>query len=408
MRIKWVTWIRKLAAVGYLAVIAFAGKTFYEAIPDEMYVAVGQKVSYDFQVPVSVVLKDTSAEAFENQAPRTGALGNTYASYTVTCKLFGIFPVKDVEVMLVDSESVYASGKTIGIYASSDGILVIGTGAVEDESGKEQCPAENLVKGGDYIISINGTEVSEKEELTAKVNDRTGEKKVLGIRRDGAYLEVALTPVKSSDGSYKLGIWVRDDIAGVGTLTYFTGDGNFGALGHAVSDGDTGTMFEISTGAIYVADIIGIRKGENGNPGEISGIINYGTENRLGTLTDNTTLGIHGMLDGNLEKLGNSTCLEVAYKQEITQGTAYILSSVSGESRLYEITIEGVDYSGREENKGILFEVRDRELIALTGGIVQGMSGSPIIQNGKIVGAVTHVFISDATKGYGIFIEKML
>ena len=407
MKINYQEWIRKIAAVGFLFVIAFAGMTFYEAIPEQMYVAVGQEVSYDFDVPVSVVLKENSTEAFENSSTRAG-MKEAYASYTVTCKLFGIFPVKDVEVMLVDSESIYASGIPIGIYAKMDGILIIGTGAVTDALGQEQCPAQNLVKGGDYIVSVNGESVSTKEELVEKISADGGEKEILGIRRNEEYIEVSVNPVKSNDGSFMLGIWVRDDIAGIGTLTYFRGNGSFGALGHAVSDGDTGTQLEMSEGWIYVADIIGIRKGENGNPGELSGVINYGSDYRLGTLEENTPLGIRGILNGNLDKIGSSTCLEVAYKQDIELGSAYILSSVSGESRLYEISIESLDFSGREENKGILFQVTDPDLIELTGGIVQGMSGSPIIQNNKIIGAVTHVFISDSTKGYGIFIEKML
>lgn len=406
MRVNIQEWFRKIAAVGFLLVIAFAGKTFYEAIPDQMYVAVGQEVSYDFNVPVSVVLKENSTEAFENKSSR--AAQNTYASYTVTCKLFGIFPVKDVEVMLVDGESVYASGIPIGIYAKTDGVLIIGTGMVTDENGRQQCPAENLVKSGDYIVSVNGEEISGKEELTEKISEAGDGRDILGIRRNGEYIEVSVNPVESIDGKYMLGIWVRDDIAGVGTLTYFRGDGSFGALGHAVSDGDTGTLLEMSEGWIYVTDIIGIRKGEDGNPGELSGVINYSGEYRLGTLTENTSLGIRGFLDGSLDKIGSSICLEVAYKQDIELGRAYILSSVSGESQLYEIEIESLDFSGQEENKGILFRVTDAQLIELTGGIVQGMSGSPIIQNNKIIGAVTHVFISDATRGYGIFIEKML
>jgi stage IV sporulation protein B len=167
-------------------------------------------------------------------------------------------------------------------------------------------------------------------------------------------------------------------------------------------------MIEMSKGWIYVAEIIGIRKGEKGNPGELSGIINYGSEYQLGELNENTAIGIHGVLNRNLQKIKDSTCFEVAYKQDVVPGSAYIISSVSGECKKYEITIEKLDYSDREENKGILFKVTDTELLELTGGIVQGMSGSPIIQNNKIVGAVTHVFISDSTRGYGIFIEKML
>ena len=394
--------IQQITCMGFFLVAAFAVKTFYQAIPDEMYIEAGKEVSYDFDVPVSVVLKEDSEGVFDNISESVFA---EKKEYTVTCKLFGILPVKDVEVMLVDKQSVYASGEPIGIYVHTDGILVLGTASVADASGKECKPAENLVKTGDYIVSVNGEPVYEKEDLIDKIDEYGENREILGVLRDGEYIEVSMSPIESEQGRYLLGIWVRDDLAGVGTLTYYEEDGSFGALGHAVSDGDTGTQMSMAEGWIYQADIVGIKKGENGNPGELSGIIDYNKNRCLGTITENTQLGIRGELQTHL-KGGQS--YEVGYKQDIRTGTAYIISSVSGESKSYEITIESLDYSGKEENKGILFKVTDPELLELTGGIVQGMSGSPIIQDGKIIGAVTHVFVSDASKGYGIFIEKML
>lgn len=394
--------IHQITCIGFFLVAAFAVKTFYQAIPDEMYIETGKEVTYDFDVPVSVVLKDDSEEVFDNISE---SVFNERKKYTVTCKLFGLFPVKDVEVMLVDKQSVYASGEPIGIYVHTDGILVLGTASVEDVGGKEWKPAENLVKSGDYIVSVNGEVVCEKEELINKIDKYGAKREILGILRDGEYIEVSMMPIENKQGRYLLGIWVRDDLAGVGTLTYYKEDGTFGALGHAVSDGDTGTQMSMAEGWIYQADIIGIKKGENGKPGELSGIIDYNKNCCLGTITENTELGIRGELQTHLQ---GSQCYEVGYKQNIRTGTAYIVSSVSGESKSYEIMVESLDYSGKQENKGILFKVTDPELLELTGGIVQGMSGSPIIQDGKIIGAVTHVFVSDAAKGYGIFIENML
>lgn len=403
---KYYYFIQQAAYLGFFIVGVFAVSTFRNAIPDQMYVAIGQTVNYDFQVPVSVVLKDESTEVFENMSSIMD--GEKDVSYTVTCKLFGIFPVKDVEVMLVDSEAVYASGMPIGIYVKTEGVLIIGTGSVTDEKGNETKPAENVVKGGDYIVSVNGQEVSEKEELIQKIEEYGEEKEILGIVRNDEYIEVSVSPAMNEDGDYMLGIWVRDDLAGVGTLTYYRSGGEFGALGHAVSDGDTGSLMKMSEGWVYATNIIGIKKGENGKPGELSGVIDYSKECCLGTITKNSPLGIRGTLDGNLEKLDISTSYDVTYKQDIKLGKAYIISSVSGESKKYEIEIKNLDYSGQEENKGILFQVTDPELLKMTGGIVQGMSGSPIIQDDKIIGAVTHVFVSDASMGYGIFIEKML
>ena len=240
-----------------------------------------------------------------------------------------------------------------------------------------------------------------------KIDSYGSGREIIGVMRKGEYVEVSMNPVKGETGKYRLGIWVRDDLAGVGTLTYYRQDGSFGALGHAVSDGDTGVQMSLSEGYIYETKIVSIQKGKNGVPGELAGIIDYGKSHCMGSITENSPLGIRGMLNDTVGELEGEV-YEVAYKQDIALGKAYIISEVSGERAEYEIEIESLDYSGDEENKGILFKVTDERLLGLTGGIVQGMSGSPIIQNGKMIGAVTHVFVSDASMGYGIFIEKML
>lgn len=406
MKNRFYHWIQQIAAIGFFGAAAFSVKTFYQAIPDELYVQAGQAIDYEFDVPVSVVLKEESQEVFDNLSQSADL--EEASSYTVTCKLFGIIPVKDVQVMMVDKQKVYASGMPIGIYVKTDGVLVLGTAKIADADGEEVQPAQNLVKSGDYIVSVNGEAIYEKEELIEKIDTYGDNREILGIKRNNEYIEVSITPVEGKQGKYQLGIWVRDDLAGVGTLTYYDENGNFGALGHAVSDGDTGTQMSMSEGWIYLADIIGIKKGENGSPGELSGIINYKKNDCLGTITENTDLGIRGQLQSAITKIETGECYEVGYKQDIRTGTAYIISEVSGKRELYEIEIESIDYSGIEENKGILFQVTDPKLLEITGGIVQGMSGSPIIQNGRIIGAVTHVFVSDASRGYGIFIEKMI
>lgn len=403
---RYYHFIKKITGLGLILWMAFGIQSFLTAIPGQIYITRGNAIDYNFGVPVKVVLKEESMEAFENYAPNIQETG--LPEYTVTCKLFGIFPVKDVDVMLVEEDYVYASGEPIGIYARTDGVLIIGTGIVEDCEGSEVKPTENLLKSGDYIVSINGDMVSKKEELTEKINQYGSEKEVLGIRRDNEYLEVAVNPVKNIRGNYMIGVWVRDDLAGVGTMTYYEKNGDFGALGHAISDGDTGMPLEMSEGWIYNTQIIGIQKAKGGTPGELSGIINYSENNCLGRILENTSIGIYGRLDKGMGTQVNNQMYEVAYKQDIQRGKAYIVSSLSGQSAFYEIEIESVDYSGNEENKGILFRVTDEKLLDKTGGIVQGMSGSPIIQNGKIIGAVTHVFVQDSTRGYGIFIENML
>ena len=247
--------IQNLTCMGFFFTLIFAVKSFENAVPDEIYVRAGETVSYDFDVPVSVVLKQDSTEVFEyltKDSPLT---------YCVNCRLFGIFPVKDITVMLVEPETVYASGMPVGIYAKTKGVLVIGNGEVERVDGREVKPSENLVKSGDYIVSVNGMAVSEKEDLAAAVNEAGGEKDILGIMRGEEYIEVSLDPVKSVSGKYMLGVWVRDDLAGVGTLTYYKADGTYAALGHAVSDSDTGTIMSMAEGYLYHTDIVGIKKG---------------------------------------------------------------------------------------------------------------------------------------------------
>lgn len=214
--------------------------------------------------------------------------------------------------------------------------------------------------------------------------------------------------MRAEDGSYKLGAWVRDDTQGIGTLTYIDSNGNFGALGHGISDSDTGQVVEIEEGALYETEILGIEKGTVGNPGVMAGVIYYGPGSRLGSVEANTENGIFGKADARISESLNLEPVEIGYRQDVKKGQAWIRSDVSGELKDYEIEIQRVDYNPIQVNKSLVLRVVDQELLNLTGGIVQGMSGSPILQDGKLVGAVTHVFVQDSTRGYGIFVEDML
>ena len=387
----------------FLAVLAvwtiFSVRLLYDSIPDEIYAVRGEDENICFSsVPVTVEKSSEAMPVFHNM--------NQTEDYTLSCKFLNLIPVKEVSVHVVGKNYVIPSGMPIGIYTKTKGILVIGTGTVTAADGLNYEPADQIVKSGDYITKINGVETVQKEELVNMVNQCGGQPVVLGILRDNEPLEVKINPVKLEDGSYKIGIWVRDDMAGVGTMTYVKEDFSFCALGHPVSDADTGSMIALSGGNVYQTQIVGIVKGENGSPGELTGIIDYKQENCLGTILENTKTGIYGKLDQIPDEIKDSYA-QVCMKQDIKKGEAYILSSLDGSMRQYRIEIDDIDFNNKEENKGILFHVTDELLLSQTGGIVQGMSGSPILQDGKIIGAVTHVFISDATKGYGVFIEKM-
>ena len=386
------------AAFVYLVI--FSEQLLYDSIPDEIYAVSGQEEEISFpSVPVSLEKVEDTIPVFHNISQSK--------DYTLSCKFLNLIPVKEVSVHVVDRDYVIPSGIPIGIYTKTKGVLIIGTGKVTASDGLLYEPADQIVRSGDYITAVNGTAISEKEELVNFVNQCDGQPLILGILRDDAVIEVKVDPVLQEDGSYKIGIWVRDDMAGVGTMTYVKKDLEYGALGHPVSDADTGSMIELSGGNIYQTEIVGIVKGENGSPGELTGIIDYKREYCLGDIKENTKTGIYGNLNQLPEEMEESYA-EVCMKQDIQKGTAYILSSLDGSLRQYQIEIDDIDFNNKEANKGILFHVTDEMLLSETGGIVQGMSGSPILQNGKIIGAVTHVFISDATKGYGVFIEKML
>ena len=316
---------------------------------------------------------------------------------------------EDISVSVEDKKKVYPCGKIVGIYTSCNGIFVIDTCEIEGKNGEFIDVASGYVKTGDYITAINGEMVTEKEDLVEAVKESKGKELQLEVKRNEEIFTTRVAPILAKNGEYMLGIWVKDDVAGVGTMTYFTSEGNFAALGHGMGDGETQRLLKIDSGDLYVSNVIGIEKGLKGNPGEIKGVIYYGKANHLGSLKENTKKGVFGNLD--TEEIQEYTQLQepyqVADKQEIQTGAAQIISEVSGSLKTYDIEITYVDYLASDSYKGLHVKVVDNALIELTGGIVQGMSGSPIIQNGKLIGAITHVLINDPMQGYGIFIDEM-
>ena len=370
--------------------------------------------------------------------------------YILPCRLLGYIPFKEVKVTPVDEQEIYVSGSTIGIYMETEGVLVIDTGEIEDQNGEMKEPAKNLVRQGDYIVSFNGEKISTKRELINDIAGLDGEEVTLEVKREGESVPVSVTPVKDTKGDYKLGIWVRDDTQGIGTLTYVTKDGNFGALGHGISDIDTGNLLSIKGGNLYCAQILGVQKGEKGSPGELSGLIRYRNDNVIGQIRVNSSNGIYGSFTSssgnNITELqaaasasddtvnasesfnqsktsfwdfadsfsGNDSLpislrqMKIGYKQEVQTGPASILCDVGNGVKEYDAEITRIDMNHEDTNKSFVIHITDQRLLNTTGGIVQGMSGSPILQNGKVIGAVTHVFVQDAASGYGIFIENML
>ncbi len=250
--------------------------------------------------------------------------------------------------------------------------------------------------------------VTEKDDFIERIEQSGGKEVVLTLERDGDFLELAVKPERDATGDYKIGAWIRDNAQGVGTMTYIDSQGNFGALGHGITDVDTSTLMQMEDGTLYETDIVDIKKGTTGTPGEMTGMIVYSDDRILGDITSNSSRGIFGICNPKALAMGTREALPIGLKQEIKLGRAQILCTVDGSPKYYDVEITALHLDHDNVNRGIELKVTDPKLLELTGGIVQGMSGSPIIQNGKFVGAVTHVLVQDSTKGYGIFIENML
>lgn len=367
-------------------------------MPDRFSVVEGSALKLEGAVAASG-LTETGDGIQEASALQAGS------SYTASLKLLGVFPVKDVTVSVVEPTMVVPSGRPFGIKMFTDGVLVVGMSDVDTAAGAYN-PAQSAgMKTGDVIVSIDGTAVTRTEQVAELVEQSGGKTMDFHIRRDNIAFDVKFVPAKSvNENRWKAGLWVRDSSAGIGTLTFYdSSSGVFGGLGHAVCDVDTGETLPLSSGEIVPARIFSVEKGESGHPGELRGGFEEGT---LGNLTVNGETGIYGTLETLPESVD---CVPVAMKQQVKTGAAQILTTLDGaEPQWYDIQIKQVHYNDSSPTRNMVIEVTDSELLEKAGGIVQGMSGSPILQGGRLVGAVTHVFVNDPTRGFAIFAENML
>lgn len=369
--------------------------TMKDHIPDEIFVYADEETDWEtfFQEPL--ISYDETVEVSQN------------GSYQIRCKWLGVLPLKTIKVHTVEKQEVLVSGSPVGIYMETKGVLVIDSAEITDREGIRRTPAEHIIQSGDYICEIDGKVLTGKRQLMQLVRENQGEPMELQVIRHQETIKLEMTPVETEDGSYKLGIWVRDNIQGIGTLTYVEPNGTFGALGHGISDADTGERLEISDGDLYRADILSIRKGTAGTPGELRGVINYREENRIGTICGNSQYGIRGQMEPG-KYAESMKKIPTGLKQEIQTGKAEIRCDIGDGIREYQCEILEIDSNAKDTNKCFVLRITDDDLLSRTGGIVQGMSGSPVLQNGKLIGAITHVFVNDPTKGYGIFIENMM
>ena len=426
-----------LLATAMIALVTVIYISYWDKIPSTIKIRAGVEQELDFRVPVSgEIYRVEENIAQVSSMPEAGDTleaeqvaeslsdsvqsihvdfthmvkirANEIDTYQMDLKLFGILPYKSVDIEVIQDKMLIPSGIPIGIYVKTSGVLVVGIGEFENSDGKKVSPAKYVLQKGDYILKADGEEVENKKQLIRMIEDSDGKNMVLTIKRNNEITDVMARPDCNQSGDWKLGIWIRDNAQGIGTMTYEDTDHTFGALGHGINDVDTSTLMNLEEGTLYKTEIVGITRGTNGSPGELTGYIEYDSDNVIGEITENTTEGIFGVCNVQYEDAPGYDPIPIALKQELELGAAQIICSVTGQPEFYDVEIVEINLEQDNINRGIVIRVVDEKLLTLTGGIIQGMSGSPIIQNGKLVGAVTHVLVQDSARGYGIFIEEML
>ena len=371
---------------------------YYTNLPDKFYLS--ETGSLNIRTFFKITT-DYNYNTDDSKAVQALSSTDTMYSQDAQLKLFGLIPIKEVKVERIDRPVLVPCGTPFGIKIKTDGALVTGMGDIDGNSSPARLAG---IKTGDVIKTVNGIIIEKSGDITQAVQLGTNST-IVELIRDDRELTLSVNPVKSDkDDLYRLGVWVRASSAGIGTLTFYEPErGVFGGLGHGVCDVDTGRILPLSKGEAVSVTISGIIKGRPGDPGELSG--SFLSKVPIGIIEQNTELGVFGTMNyaPTLE-----AGIPMAFKQEVKVGAAKILTTVSGSNpKEYDIFIERLDYSESNKIKNMVIRITDDELIGKTGGIVQGMSGSPIIQNGKLAGAVTHVFINDTTRGYAIFAENM-
>ncbi|HZX21134.1 MAG TPA: SpoIVB peptidase [Clostridia bacterium] len=326
-------------------------------------------------------------------------------------KILGLIPYRNVKINVVSKVKVIPGGQSIGVRLNTDGVLIVGTTEITDSDTRTHNLAlSSGIRIGDTLVKINNIKVQNASHVSEIVKESNGGELSLTIKRDNKKFVINVNPIKSEqDGEYRLGLWVRDKTAGVGTLSFVHPDSRkFGALGHAITDVDTGVLLSVRDGEIVKSKVISIEQGKRGTPGEIKGVF-YETNNPIGKIEKNTQLGIYGELFSNVDGIDKQKSMPIAYQHEIREGAAFILTTLDNNTiEKFDIEIVKINLQTKPEPKSMIIRITDKKLLERAGGIIQGMSGSPIIQNDKMVGVITHVLVNNPTKGYGVFIEWMV
>ena len=369
------------------------------SLPDALTLTSGQKFGVQTGLPMLAASDGGAVSVLASQDERVTISAEAGGQTSVTFSLLGLIPVHETRVNVVEERTLIPGGQAVGVALKTRGVLVVSDAA-----------KGRALRAGDVILSADGKNVESTKALSEQVGTAQTDTVRLEVLRGGQTITVdAQAEPDPSDGRRKLGVWVRDSTAGVGTLTYIDpANQAYGALGHAIVDADTGRLLAAREGAILHASIVGVTKGQSGKAGELKGNFLKAGE-QIGSLMENCEYGIYGVLDDMPENLLYPQGLRAGARSAVHTGTASIIATVDADGpQEYGVEIVRCFAQSEPSQKGMILRVTDERLLEKTGGIVQGMSGSPILQDGRIIGAVTHVYLSDATQGYGMYIEWML
>lgn len=392
-----------LSAFGLLAASVIFAFVIYgiKSIPDSIHLVSDEKLKFNEIYSYRISNGDGSVSVNSENA----AKGTLLSEYTVDISALKVIPVKSADVIVSERKYVIPSGDVFGIRMFTKGVVVVGSDDVYTEEGISNPAKTAGLNAGDIILSVNGNDVNSSAEIEKAVQEDNGSEMKLSVKRGKKVLNLKLTPALSkNDNCYKAGIWVRDSMAGVGTITFVdSNSGVFAGLGHAVCDVDTGIIMPLADGDAVKTKITGCYKGTCGSTGELCGVFQ---DTDIGTLSLNTTCGVYGYLK-NIAP--TSDAVPIATKHEVKTGPAKIISTVDENGpQCYDARIVRICNNDSSSSKNMIIEITDSSLIEKTGGIIQGMSGSPIIQDGMLIGAVTHVFVNDPLRGYAVFADNML
>ena len=375
-------------------------------IPENIIIFKGEDINIATLWGINIKSNTTLIETASNI--NTGEFDKA-GQETLTVSLFDKINLKTIDVSVLEDIEVIPNGEIVGIKLYTSGVLVVGTSSIEGIDGQIYKPFEGTgILEGDSIIEVNGNIINNTQELVNSINKSNGQEIEVKFVRNSEEKTCKITPVKNKQEEYKIGLWVRDSAGGVGTVTFYNEETkSFAALGHAITDIDTGEIINTSSGEIDDVNIVSIVKGEKEEPGKVQGTIINGST--IGNIYKNCGFGIYGTVENlNNLNINYNRRVKVASRQEIELGKATFLSGIDGQVKEYELEIEKIYLNNNEDNKSMLIKITDEELLEKTGGIIQGMSGSPIIQNGKFIGAITHVFVKEPQVGYAVFGDMML